>query len=77
MMITLQVEPAQEDFEPVKDLVCDNREMKDMLPTIPNYYEYGSEMIFHYKHTEGDEDHWHHVVSPRNNWFDQEMQVVY
>ena len=46
-----------------------------MLPSIPNYYEYGSELIFHYKHVEGSEEHWHHIVSPRNNWFDQEMQV--
>ena len=55
--------------------MCDGRDMKDMLPSIPNYYEYGSELIFHYKHVEGSEEHWHHIVSPRNNWFDQEMQV--
>merc|ERR1719341_815101 len=70
------VEPAQEDFEPIRDIVCDGRDMKDMLPSIPNYYEYGSELIFHYKHDEGSEEHWHHIVSPRNNWFDQEMQVA-
>ena len=67
----IKVEPGKEVFEPIRDIVCDGRDMRDMLPQIPNYYEYGSELIFHYQHDE----HWHHVVSPRNNWFDQEMQV--
>ena len=60
----IKVEPGKEVFEPIRDIVCDGRDMRDMLPQIPNYYEYGSELIFHYQHDE----HWHHVVSPRNNW---------
>ena len=53
-------------------MVCEGRSLDDMLPMIPNYYEYGSELIFHYTH----DDHMHKVVSPRNNWYDQEMQVA-
>ena len=35
-----------------------------MLPELPTYYEYGSELIFTHTH----EDHGHKIVSPRNNW---------
>ena len=53
-----------EEFAPVSDLVCRGREVHDMLPELPTYYEYGSELIFTHTH----EDHGHKIVSPRNNW---------
>ena len=48
----------------MSDLVCRGREVHDMLPELPTYYEYGSELIFTHTH----EDHGHKIVSPRNNW---------
>ena len=68
----LKVKSGKEIFEPPADMVCEGRSLDDRLPMIPNYYEYGSELIFHYTH----DDHMHKVVSPRNNWYDQEMQVA-
>lgn len=59
-----QTEPGVEEFAPVSDLVCRGREVHDMLPELPTYYEYGSELIFTHTH----EDHGHKIVSPRNNW---------
>lgn len=67
-----EVKSGAEVFEPPADMVCEGRALDDRLPMIPNYYEYGSELIFHYKHDE----HMHKVVSPHNNWYDQDMQVA-
>ena len=64
----LQVQPAKEDFYPIADMVCRGREMVDMLPEIPDYYEYGSELIFHWSHKHGEDTHMHKLISPRNNW---------
>ena len=66
--LSVQVQPAKEDFYPIADMVCRGREMVDMLPEIPDYYEYGSELIFHWSHKHGEDTHMHKLISPRNNW---------
>ena len=37
------------------------------------YYMYGSELIFHFEHQDGDV---HKVISPRSNWYDYEMGMA-
>ena len=34
---------------------------------------YGSELIFHFEHQDGDV---HKVISPRSNWYDYEMGMA-
>ena len=54
-------------------MFCKGRKATDTLPEIPLYYTYGSELIFHFEHQDGDV---HKVISPRSNWYDYEMGMA-
>ena len=72
-MSFLEVQPGPMDFQPPKDMFCNGRVARDSLPKLPMYYMYGSELIFHFEHQDGDV---HKVISPRSNWYDYEMGMA-
>ena len=72
-MSFLEVQPGSQDFQPPQDMFCDGRKADDSLPQLPMYYMYGSELIFHFEHHDGDV---HKVISPRSNWYDYEMGMA-
>jgi len=70
----LEVELDPWFFQPPRDMFCEGRETIDKLPAIPDHYQYGSELIFHYKNKETGRVR--KIISPRNNWYDHGMRLA-
>merc|ERR1712123_44529 len=70
----LEVEPDPWFFQPPRDMFCEGRAAENSLPAVPNYYQYGSELVFHHKSPETGIIH--KIISPRQNWYDHDMQLA-
>lgn len=62
----MEVEPDKEVFQPPRDMFCTGRQAEHTLPGLPEHFQYGSELVFHFKDKETGT--MHKIVSPRNNW---------
>jgi len=67
-----QVALPEIEFIPPYEMWCQNRVMKDELPTIRDYIMYDSEIVFSFMDID---ELWVNIILPRTEWFDADLLI--